>query len=72
MDIEAISGPKTAGNARPVFRGEDPDQVDRITPVILFSLDIRDRVTISPEARRKYEERRRNKHDGERDAAENA
>ncbi|RJQ49188.1 MAG: hypothetical protein C4538_02540 [Nitrospiraceae bacterium] len=71
MDIEAISGPRITGTVRPALRTEDPEQMDSITPVILFSLDIRDKVSISPEARRRYEERHRHRQERKHEAREN-
>ncbi|MBI5739384.1 MAG: hypothetical protein HZA16_01575 [Nitrospirae bacterium] len=61
MDIEAISGPKPAGAVKPAVGGDDPEPVEGTAQLVLFSLDIRDRITISPEARRRYEDGRKKK-----------
>lgn len=63
MDIETISGPKTEPSSPP-SRTEYPDPVDktRMLPIRnrtssyedYYRWDIRDRITISDEARRRY------------------
>jgi len=59
MDIEAISGPKATGTLQPTTGALEP--VEGTAQLVLFSQDIRDRVSISPEARRRYEARRKKK-----------
>jgi hypothetical protein len=63
MDIDAISGPKTEPSTPP-SRTEYPNPVDksRMLPIRqrasayedYYRWDIRDKITISPEARRRY------------------
>jgi len=55
MDIEAISGPGIKEVILPAVTGE-LQPVGGTESLIVFSFDVRDRVTISPEARRRYEE----------------
>ncbi|MBI5099390.1 MAG: hypothetical protein HZB30_09165 [Nitrospirae bacterium] len=55
MDIEAISGPRVNEVILPAVT-EELQPVGGAESLIIFSFDVRDRITISPEARRRYEE----------------
>jgi len=59
MDIEAISGPRATGTLQPTTGSVEP--VEGTAHLVPYSQDIRDRITISPEARRRYEAWRKNK-----------
>ncbi|RJQ13332.1 MAG: hypothetical protein C4560_14695 [Nitrospiraceae bacterium] len=54
MDIEAISGPGTNERIYPVATREAAESAPATQSILSFRLNVRDRVTISPEARRRY------------------
>jgi hypothetical protein len=55
MDIEVISGPRVNEVIRPSVT-EELQPVGGTESFIVLSFDVRDRITISPDARRRYEE----------------
>lgn len=61
MDIDAISGPSVTDGLQPAAADNEIEPVERaLTPMlndtIRIDWNIMDRVTISPDARRRYEE----------------
>ena len=56
MDIEAISGPKLSESIHSIIVRGEIEPVAGTEPLVVFSLNVRDRVTISREARRRFED----------------
>lgn len=66
MDIEAISGPRVTDTLHLPVISEEPEPVlsvlaPMVNDTIRINWNVRDRVTISREARRRYEEAARGK-----------
>lgn len=65
MDIEAISGPRVSDTMQPESPHNELVPVERVLAPMMISDTIRidwnvmDRITISPEARRRYQEWRK-------------
>ncbi|RJQ50080.1 MAG: hypothetical protein C4526_12575 [Nitrospiraceae bacterium] len=60
MDIEAISGPRVNSVISPMIT-EELQPVGETGAFVVFSFDVKDRITISSEARKRYEEWRKNR-----------
>lgn len=63
MDIEAISGPRVTDGLNPAINNSEIVPVERvlspmINDTVRINWNVMDKVTISPEARRRYEEGR--------------
>jgi len=61
MDIDAISGPSVTDGLQPAAADNEIEPVERVlTPMlndtIRIDWNVMDRITISPDARRRYEE----------------
>lgn len=56
MDIEAISGPRLTDKPMPAIDMSELEPVAVTQAIKAITWNVRDRVTISPEARQRYEE----------------
>jgi hypothetical protein len=76
MDIDAISGPRVSNVPEPAGRNNELVPVDKvvapmITDTIRIDWNVMDRITISPDARRRYRQSRRNKQGFKEEARKN-
>jgi len=66
MDIDAISGPRVSNVPEPAGRNDKLAPVERVlapmtTDTIRIDWNVMDKITISPDARRRYWKSRRNR-----------